>query len=229
MSFCERTVALIGQENFDRLASKNIIVFGCGGVGGYVIEMLARTGIGSLCLVDFDAVAESNINRQIIALYDTVGQYKTECFAKRIEKINKSCKVQTFNEKLSAENIDKFDLKQFDYVVDCIDDVKAKVELIKYCEKNKIKLISSMGAGNRFDMPNFVVGDIFDTKNDGLAKAVRTRLKKEGIKKAKVAWTASLPNKVDDDSSVVGSIAYYPAMCGITIASYVINELIKQK
>lgn len=223
MSFNERTVALIGQEKYDKLTCKNVIVFGCGGVGGYVVEMLARTGVGNLTLVDFDTVSESNINRQIIALNDTVGEYKTDCFAKRIAKINKNCKVKVFNKKLSSENVEEFDLKQFDYVVDCIDDVKAKVELIKYCNFNKIKLVSSMGAGNRFDMPNFVVCDIFETKNDGLAKAVRTRLKKDGIKKAKVVSTTNLPQKCD----VVGSIAYYPAMCGITISAFVINELIK--
>ena len=224
MSFYERTVALIGKQNYEKLTDKKVIIFGCGGVGGYVIEMLARTGIGSLCLVDFDTVSESNINRQIIALIDTIGQFKTKCFAKRIEKINKNCKVKVFNEKLSAENIEKFNLKDYDFIVDCIDDVKAKVELIKYCNQSELKAVSSMGAGNRFDMPNFVVGDIFDTKNDGLAKAVRARLKKEGIKKAKVVYTTNLPVK----SEVVGSIAYYPAMCGITIASYVTNELIKQ-
>lgn len=223
MSFCERTVLLVGEQNIKKLQNKKVIIFGCGGVGGYVVEMLARTGIGSLCLVDFDTVSESNINRQIIALTDTIGQYKTDCFADRIKKINKDCNVCVHNQKLSAESIDMFDLKQYDYVIDCIDDVKAKVELIKYCDQNKIKLVSSMGAGNRYDMPNFVVGDIFDTKNDGLAKAVRIRLKKAGIKKAKVVYTTNLPSKSD----VVGSIAYYPAMCGITISAFVINQLIK--
>lgn len=223
MGFNERTVALIGKQNYDKLVSKKVIIFGCGGVGGYVIEMLARTGVGYLSLVDFDTVSESNINRQIIATTDTVGKYKTECFVDRIKKINSDCIVKVYNERLSNENINNFDLKNFDYVIDCIDDVKAKVELIKYCNKNSIKLISSMGAGNRFDMPNFVVGDIFETKNDGLAKAVRARLKKEGIKKAKVVYTTSLPQKCE----VVGSIGYYPAMCGITISAYVVNQLIK--
>ena len=223
MSIFERTIALIGQENFDKLSKSKIIVFGCGGVGGYAIEMLARTGVGNLTIVDFDKVSESNINRQIIALTNSVGEFKTRCFKSRIDQINKDCKVKTFEEKLTKENIEDFELKNYDFVIDCIDDVGAKVELIKYCNKGKIKLISSMGAGNRFDMPKFEVCDIFDTKNDGLAKAVRARLKKEGIKNAKVVATTSLPKK----QSVVGSIAYYPSACGITIASYVVNELIK--
>lgn len=223
MSIFERTISLIGQENFDKISSKKVIIFGCGGVGGYVIEMLARTGIGTLTIVDFDRVSESNINRQIIATTDTIGEFKTECFKNRITKINPNCKIETFEEKLAEENVAKFELEKYDYVIDCIDDVKAKVALIKFCDKNKLKIISSMGAGNRFDIPNFAVCDIFDTKNDGLAKAIRTRLKKEGIKKLKVVATTSLPKKQD----IVGSIAYYPSMCGIVLASYVVNELIK--
>ena len=223
MSFSERTQSLIGQKNIEALSHKKVIVFGCGGVGGYVIEMLARTGIGELSIVDFDSVSESNINRQIIADYSTIGKKKVDCFAKRIDLINPNCKVNTFAKKVTPENIGEFELLKYDFVVDCIDDVKSKVALIKFCKTNNIEIVSSMGAGNRYDTPNFVVADISKTQNDRLARAVRQRLKKENILHTKVVYTKSLP-KVQ---KVVGSIAYYPACCGIVMASYIINCLIE--
>lgn len=223
MSFSERTQSLIGQKNIEILSHKKVIVFGCGGVGGYVVEMLARTGIGELTIVDFDIVSESNINRQIIADYSTIGQRKVDCFAKRIGLINPNCKVNTFAKKVTPENVEEFALPQYDFVVDCIDDVNGKVALIKFCKSNNIQIVSSMGAGNRFDIPNFVISDISKTQNDRLARAVRQRLKKENILHTKVVYTKSVP-KIQ---KIIGSIAYYPACCGIVMASYIINCLIQ--
>lgn len=223
MSFNERTVALIGQDKYDTLKNKRVIVFGCGGVGGYTIEMLARCGVESITIVDFDTVSESNLNRQIIATTNTIGKLKVDCFKERIATINKDCKVLAINQKLTTENIQKFNLQQYDYVIDCIDMVTSKVALIKHCYFNNINLISSMGTGNKYQVPQFEICDIYNTKNDGLAKAMRNLLKKENVKSAKVIYSCQDAKK----QQVLGSIAYFPAMCGIMLASYVVNELIK--
>ena len=224
MSFDERTIALIGKENNQKLQNKSVIIFGVGGVGGYALEVLARTGIKNITIVDFDSVSESNINRQIIATFDTIGKLKVDCFKERVKSINPNCNLTTFAEKLTEENISSFCLEKYDFVVDCIDDVKAKVALMKYCYDNKIKIISSMGAGNRYQMPKFEICDIYKTQNDGLAKAIRTRLKKLGVKKSLVCYTSQDAKK----QNVVGSIAYFPASCGIYIGSFVINEFLKE-
>lgn len=223
MSFNERTVALIGQDKYDTLKNKRVIVFGCGGVGGYTIEMLARCGVESITIVDFDTVSESNLNRQIIATTNTIGKLKVDCFKERIATINKDCKVLAINQKLTTENIQKFNLQQYDYVIDCIDMVTSKVALIKHCYFNNINLISSMGTGNKYQVPQFEICDIYNTKNDGLAKVMRNLLKKENVKSAKVIYSCQDAKK----QQVLGSIAYFPAMCGIMLASYVVNELIK--
>lgn len=223
MAFDERTVALLGEDKINFLKDKKVIVFGAGGVGGYVIEMLARTGVGTITMVDFDVVSESNINRQIIATIQTIGKLKVDCFLDRILQINPNCKVNAVAKKLTEQNVQDFNLQSYDIVIDCIDMVKSKVALIKYCFENNIKIISSMGAGNRYELPKFEICDIYKTKNDGLAKAVRTRLKKLGVKHSLVCYSAQDAKK----QKVVGSIAYFPATCGIYIGAYVINELIK--
>lgn len=224
MGIFDRTISLLGEEDFNILQNKNVIVFGCGGVGGYVIEMLVRSGLQNLAIVDFDVVSETNINRQIIATIDTVGKYKVDCFKQRIKTINPNCNLTTINSKLLPENIEQFNLKNFDYVIDCIDMVTCKVELIKYCYENDIKIISSMGTGNRSQLPKLEITDIFKTENDGLAKVLRKLLKEKDVKKATVIYSKQDAKKQKE----VASIAYFPACCGIMISGYVINQLLNK-
>ena len=223
MGFNERTKQLIGEENNFKLQSKKVIVFGVGGVGGYVVEMLARTGIGELAIVDFDVVSESNINRQIIADTSTVGKLKVDCFKQRILAINPNCKVAVYAQKVDEANVSTFELEKYDYVVDCIDMLSGKVALIKFCKEKGINIISSMGAGNRYQIPKFEICDINKTKNDGLARALRYKLRKLGINHTMVCYTSQEAKK----SKIIGSIAYFPAMAGINISAFVINEFIK--
>ena len=224
MSIHERTISLLGEQNFKNLQNKKIIVFGLGGVGGYVVEMLARSGIKHLTLVDFDTVSETNINRQIIANSSTVGKLKTECFAERIKSINKDCIVLLHSTKIVPENVENFDLKNYDYVIDCIDMVTSKIALIKYCYDNKIKIISSMGTANKYAVPKFEICDIFETENDGLARVLRKKLKDEGVKNCTVIYSKQEAKKQKE----LGSIAYFPSMCGIMISAFVINEFLKK-
>lgn len=222
----ERTELLIGKDGVKTLAKCHVAVFGLGGVGGYVAEMLARAGVGELTLIDFDKVSESNLNRQIIALNSTIGQFKTDAMKKRILDINPNAKLHAICEKYVPENSDLFFENKFDYVVDAIDIVTSKVHLIKTCHEKNINIVSAMGAGNRFEIPEFKVANIYDTYNDGLAKVLRKELRKFGIENHDVVFTKNIavPN-----GKTIGSISYYPAMCGCVMAGYVINRLIKDK
>lgn len=221
MSFTERTELLINSQNIKKLAESNVIVFGCGGVGGYVIEMLARTGVGSLTIVDFDVISTSNINRQIIALNSTVGREKVAVIKERIADINPNCKVDALAKKVEEKNIDEFYLNRYDFVIDCIDMVKSKVAIMDYCFRNRIRTVSAMGAGNRNGIPEFKVKDIFETSHDGLAKVLRKELKNRGVTGATVVCSEQQAQK----HIPVGSIVYYPAMCGCVISAHVINTL----
>ena len=218
-----RSEILLG-EKINRLFNANIIVFGIGGVGGYTTEMLVRSGIGSITLVDYDNVDISNKNRQIIALDSTIGKPKVEVMRNRIADINKDCKVTVINSKITPDNIETFGLEKYDYVIDAIDMVTSKIALIKYCKEKKINIISAMGAGNRADIPTFEVVDIYKTYNDGLAKVLRSKLKKEGITEHKVVFTTNIATPNGD---TIGSMSYYPAMCGCVLSAYVVQELIK--
>lgn len=220
-----RTEILLGDK-IKKLFKANVIVFGVGGVGGYVTEMLVRSGVGNITIVDFDVVDISNKNRQIIALDSTIGKPKVEVMRDRLLDINKECKVAIFNEKLTPENIEKFELDKYDYVIDAIDMVTSKLALIKYCYEKNIPIISAMGAGNRVGTPKFEIADIYKTYNDGLAKVMRSNLKKLGVKKHKVCFTSDIATPNGD---TIGSIAYYPAMCGCVLSSFVIEELIGGK
>jgi len=220
----ERTELLIGKEKLSKLNNSHVAVFGVGGVGGYVAEMLVRAGVGEITIIDFDKVDITNLNRQIIALNSTVGKQKVEVMKDRLLDINPNLKITVFNEKYLPDNHDMFFTKKYDYVVDAIDMVSSKVDLIKYCHEHNIEIISAMGAGNRYTVPDFKVVDIFSTFNDGLAKVIRKKLREEGILKHKVAFTENIANP---NGEVIGSISYYPAMCGCVIAGYVVNELIK--
>lgn len=219
-----RTELLIG-EKINILKNSNIIVFGIGGVGGYVVEMLVRSGIERITIVDFDVVDVTNKNRQIIALDSTVGKLKVDAMKDRIFDINKNCLVNPINKKVLIDNLDDFNLKQYDYIVDAIDMVSSKIALIEYANSKNIPIISAMGAGNRINIPNFKVQDIFKTYNDGLAKVIRKKLREKGIKSHNVVFTENIATPNGD---TIGSIAYYPAMCGCVLSAYVINDLIKE-
>lgn len=218
----DRTELLIGKDNLEKLKNAYVTVIGLGGVGGITAVMLARCGIGRLRLVDFDKVDETNINRQVVANTKTVGKNKTDVLEEMILDINPSCQVEKFSTRLTKENI--YNLISNDtFVVDAIDSVKDKVDLCDYCYKNEIPIISAMGAGNRYDLPNFKVLDIYKTSNDGLAKLMRKLLRERGVKKLNVVACESVAEK----KVPVGSIAYYPTMCGCVICAYIVNELIK--
>ena len=224
MSFAERTELLIGNDGLMKLNNSHVAVFGVGGVGGYVCEMLVRAGVGEITIIDFDVVSKSNINRQIIALNSTVGKLKVDVLKERLLDINPNLKIKTVPLKFSEENKEEIFSDKFDYVVDAIDIVTNKITLIETCHNKNIKIVSAMGAGNRCDIPSFEVADIYKTYNDGLAKIMRKKLRELNIEKHNVVFTK---NPATPNGDVVGSISYYPSMCGCVLAGFVINELIK--
>ena len=230
MEELSRTVALLGEENVEKLKHKKVIVFGVGGVGGYTVEALARTGIGQIDVVDNDLVSMSNINRQIIALHSTVDKKKVDVIKERISDINKSIVVNAYDVFLTTDNLEEFNLSSYDYVVDAIDTVKSKIALAEYCDKNNVNIISSMGTGNKLNPCAFKVADIYKTSVCPLAKAVRTQLKKIGVKKLKVVYSDETP-LVDglnqDGKRVPASCAFIPPIAGLIIASEVVKDLTK--
>lgn len=220
-----RTALLVGEEGVAKIANKHITIVGCGGVGGYTAIMLARAGVEKMKIVDFDIVSPSNINRQIVAYEDTIGRKKVDVLKEMMQKINKNMQISVIDEKLTKENVKNI-ITQTDLVVDAIDSVSDKIALIVYCKKHNINIISAMGAGNRCDIPQFEVIDICKTYNDGLAKIVRKKLKEEGVKGLDVVTTFSKP---EVSTRPVGSISYYPAMCGCTLSAWIINKIIKEE
>ncbi len=222
----ERTQLLIGKENIAKIQNLNVIVFGIGGVGGYTCEMLARSGVGRLTIVDYDIVSRSNLNRQIIALESTIGRLKVDVMKERINDINKSCQVTSICAKLMTDNIDSFELDKFDYVIDAIDMVTSKINLIEYCHKKGINIVSSMGAGNRFDIPQVEVTDIYSTYNDGLAKVLRSQLRKRGVASHDVVFAKNIASP---SGNTIGSIAYFPSVCGSILGAFVINKTIEKE
>ena len=231
-----RTLTLIGEEAENQLRKAHVLVVGVGGVGGYAAEMLARSGVGHLTLIDADNVAVSNINRQLIALQSTVGQPKTCLFEERFRDINPDIAVTAMQEFLCPENLDSILNTGFDYVVDAIDTVTPKVSLIAGCMQRGIKIISSMGAGGRLDPTKVGYFDIWETAEDGLARAVRQRLKKLGLRhQLKVVASSEAPRRasvIDLDlpnkRSSYGTLATIPSLFGIFLASHVIRSLTKK-
>ena len=216
----DRTKSLLGEDGIKKLQNASVTIVGVGGVGGEVAVLLARAGVGRLRLVDFDVVDETNINRQTVAYTNTVGKKKTDVLAEIIEKINPNCLVEAIPKRLTKENVGEL-LGDF-FVVDAIDSVQDKVELIDYATKNNLQIISAMGAGNRFDYPYFKVVDIYKTSNDGLAKVLRKKLKERGVKKLQVVAPESVAQKI----SPVGSISYYPVACATVVSAYVVNQIL---
>lgn len=221
--FC-RTAQLLGNENVEKLFDKHVIVFGVGGVGGYVVEALARSGVGKISIVDNDVVNESNINRQIIALHSTVGMQKVEVLKNRILDINPECQVFVHNQFFLPENSNDFDFSIYDYVVDAVDTVTAKLEIIKKSKESNVPVISSMGTGNKLNPMGFKVSDISKTKVCPLARVMRNELKKRGISKVKCVYSEENPVI---QTQTPASVAFVPSVAGLLIASEVIKDLIK--
>lgn len=236
-----RTELLLGQENMKKLANARVAVFGVGGVGGYVVEALARSGIGALDLIDKDTVSISNLNRQIIATMDSIGQHKTEVCKRRIHSINPDCRVTVHNCFYLPETKDQFDFHEFDYVVDAIDTVTGKIALVLQAQEAGTPIISSMGAGNKLNPTEFEVSDIYKTSVCPLARVMRQELKKRDVKKLKVVYSKEKPLKpiIEQESTenkqeqkvglakaTPGSIAFVPSVVGLIIASEVIKDLL---
>ncbi len=228
-----RTELLIGKEKLNKLKNATVAVFGVGGVGGYAAEALARSGVGHIVLVDNDAVSLTNINRQIIALHSTVGMYKTEVMANRIKDINPSAVVEVHNCFYTPQTSHTFDFGRYSYVIDAIDTVSGKVELVIQAHQSNTPIICSMGAGNKLDPTAFEVTDIYKTSVCPLARVMRYELKKRGIKKLKVVYSKEKPIsprddvKCDETSKRVtpGSVAFVPSVAGLIIASEVVKDL----
>jgi len=233
-----RTKLIYGENAMDRLAKARVAVFGVGGVGGYVVEALARSGIGALDIIDNDKVCLSNINRQIIATTKTVGMFKVDAAKERISEISPDCEVRTYKTFYLPDTQDQFDFKEYDYVVDAIDTVTGKLTIIENAKKAGIPVISSMGAGNKVNPSAFEVADLYKTSVCPLAKVMRKECKKRGIDSLKVVYSKEPPmesiNDYIDSSemapgrrSIPGSTAFAPSVAGLIIAGEIVNDLCK--
>ena len=236
-----RTELLLGTEAIERLQKARVAVFGIGGVGGYVCEALVRSGVGAFDLIDNDTVCLSNLNRQIIATHSSVGKYKVDVMKERMLDINSDVKVQTYKCFFLPENADDFPFAEYDYVVDAIDTVTAKIALVMKCQEMGIPIISSMGAGNKLDASDFRVTDIYKTSMCPLAKVMRRELKKRGVKRLKVVYSEEKPiTPMQKDSTeteaeencakrraIPGSVAFVPSVAGLIAAGEVVKDLVK--
>ncbi|MCI7328979.1 MAG: tRNA threonylcarbamoyladenosine dehydratase [Lachnospiraceae bacterium] len=244
-----RTQLLLGEESMKKLSDMRVAVFGIGGVGGYVCEALVRTGIGHFDLIDDDKVCLTNLNRQIIATRKTVGLYKADVMKERMLEINPNVEVNVYKCFFLPENADEFPFADYDYVIDAVDTVTAKVELVMKCKEMNVPIISSMGAGNKLDASAFKVADIYKTKMCPLAKVMRHEMKKRGVKKLKVVYSEEKPTRPIEDMSIScrthcicppgaqhkcterrdipGSVAFVPSVAGMIIAGEVIKDLTK--
>ena len=218
-----RTGLLIGEEGIQRLQQARVAVFGVGGVGGYVVEALARSGVGAFDLIDNDTVCESNINRQIIATYETLGRAKVDVMRERILSINPEAKVNVHNCFFLPENADAFDFTEYTYVVDAVDTVTAKLEIIMRARAAGVPVISCMGAGNKLDPTKFVVTDIYKTSICPLAKVMRRELKKRGVDDLKVVYSTE---EAITKHRPPGSISYVPSVAGLIAAGEVIKDIL---
>lgn len=226
----DRTRMLLGTDLLNKIQSKKVIVFGVGGVGGYVIEALVRAGIQTVAIVDYDIVDITNINRQVIALHSTIGRKKVTVMEERIKDINPQAEVKVFDDRLTSDNLESFQLNEYDYIVDAIDDVPAKLILVKEADHQNIPIISSMGTGNKFDPAKFRIDDIKKTHTCPLAKIIRKEISKMGIKHLKVLFSTEVPHREElpeDGSRSPSSISFVPATAGLFIASEVIKDLLQ--
>ena len=244
-----RTQLLLGQDGMERLYNARVAVFGIGGVGGYVCEALVRSGVGAFDLVDDDKVCLTNLNRQILATRKTVGKYKVDVAEERIHDINPDAVVNTYKTFYMPDTADQFDFSQYDYVVDAIDTVKGKLELVMQAQATGTPIISCMGAGNKLDPTRFRVADIYKTSGCPLARVMRTALRKRGVKHLKVVYSDEIPTRPIEDMSIScrshcicppgakhkcterrdipGSAAFVPSVAGLIIAGEVVKDLAK--
>lgn len=220
-----RTESLIGAENLTVLQNSHIAIFGLGGVGGYAAEALARSGVGLLDIIDYDKISLSNINRQIIATHKTLGEYKTDVMKKRLSDINPEIKINTHTLLYLPEISDTFDFSKYDYIIDAVDNITAKINLVIKADENNVPIISCMGTGNKLDPTKFEVSDIYKTSVCPLAKVMRYELKKRNIKKLKVVYSKELPIKTS--SRTPSSMIFCPATAGMVLANEVVRDLIK--
>jgi tRNA threonylcarbamoyladenosine dehydratase len=224
-----RMKLLLGEEAVDKLKTMRVAIFGIGGVGGYVCEALVRSGIGHFDLVDSDKVSLSNLNRQVIATHSTIGRYKTDVMKERMLDINPDVVVSTYRAFFLPENADRFPFEEYDYIVDAVDTVTAKIELVMKAKEKNVPIISCMGTGNKLDASRFEVTDIFKTQMCPLAKVMRRELKARGIKKLKVVYSKEEPVKVPEDETdgrVPGSTAFVPPVAGLIMAGEVVKDLL---
>ena len=221
-----RSIALVGEDAITKLKKCRVAVFGVGGVGSYTVEALARAGIGAIDLIDSDTFNVTNINRQLYATHKTIGKYKVDVAKNRILDINPDCNVTVNKTFYLPQNSDTFDLSVYDYIVDAIDTVAAKVELVVNADKCGTPIISSMGTGNKLHPEMLEIADIYKTSVCPLAKVMRTRLKKEGIKKLKVVYSKETP--ITNNDNIIGSVPFVPSAAGIIIAGEVIKDLINR-
>lgn len=236
----DRTKRLLGTEAMEKLNNSHVAVFGIGGVGGHAVEALVRSGIGKITIVDSDEVAESNINRQLIATTKTVGLKKVDVMEEHLLEINPEVKVYKHCCFFLPETREQFDFWQYDYVIDAVDTVTAKLALVKVCEEAGVPIISSMGAGNKLDPTAFEVTDIYKTSVCPLAKVMRKELKARGVKRLKVVYSKEIPLEPIEDKDFIsdekrtrratpGSIAFVPSVAGLILAGEVIKDLSKEK
>lgn len=235
-TFLTRTESLIGGENVKKLQNSKVLVFGLGGVGGYVVEGLARAGVGSLVLVDSDSVSVSNINRQIIATNSSVGKLKTECFVERVNEINSNCSVLTYNLFVATENLNQIDFSGVDFIIDAIDTITTKLEIAKKAQTLNIPMISCMGTGNKLNATAFKFADIYKTKVCPLCKVMRKLCKENNIEKLKVLYSEEEPIKSTNFEQIEtgkkippASISYVPAVAGLLIAGETIQTIMQEK
>ena len=229
-----RTRLLLGDDGIEKLQNARVAVFGVGGVGGYVVEALARAGVGALDLIDNDTVARSNLNRQIIATYDTIGKLKVDVAADRVHAINPACTVRVFRTFFLPETKDQFDFTQYDYVVDAIDTVSGKIALVLQAKEAGVPIICAMGAGNKLDPSMFEVADLYKTSVCPLARVMRTECRKRGIRHLKVVYSKEPPvtpaapaeNAAPGKRSVPGSVSFVPAAAGLILAGEVVRDLV---
>ncbi len=226
MDIFSRTERLIGKDALLKLKSSNIIVFGLGGVGSYTVEALVRSGVGKITVVDKDEVDITNINRQLYALHSTVGKPKAEVAKERILDINPECEVTSIRKMYLPENADEFNLQSFDYIIDAVDCVTAKISLAEKAEELSIPIISSMGTGNKLDPTQFKISDIFSTSVCPLCRVMRTQLKRHGVKHLKVLYSEEIP--ITDGERTPASISFVPSVAGLIIAGEVIKDIIKR-
>ena len=219
-----RMLPLLGEDGLKKLQNSHVCVFGVGGVGGFVVEAITRSGIEEITIVDNDTVNETNINRQIIALNSTIGMKKVDVAKNRILDINPNVKVNSFDTFVTKENASMFDFKSFDYVIDCIDNVSAKLKIIELAKENDVNVISSMGTGNKLNPSMFKVTDISKTSVCPLARVMRLELRKRNIKNVKVLYSEEEPIKCEE---FVASVPFVPSVAGLLIAKEVILDLIK--